>query len=83
MASYLPETWRQLKGLSSTALMKSLKADGWEEDITRGATRGFRKDGARVVIHHHPKKTYRPRLLKALLADIGWTEADLERLKLM
>jgi len=36
-----------------------------------------------VVIHYHPRKTYGPGLLKGLLADIGWDEKDLKRLKLI
>ena len=52
--------------------------------MSAGATRAFR-DGAgrRVVIHYHPKKTYGPQLLKALLSDIGWSTDDLKRLKLI
>lgn len=37
----------------------------------------------RIVIHDHPRKTYGPKLLKALLADIGWSEADMRRVKLI
>ncbi len=37
----------------------------------------------RVSIHYHPKKTYGPKLLKKLLRQIGWTEDDLRRLKLI
>ena len=36
-----------------------------------------------MVIHYHPRKTYGPKLLKALLADIGWSEADMRRIKLI
>jgi hypothetical protein len=37
----------------------------------------------RIVIHYHPRKTYRPKLLTALLGDIGWSEADMRRVKLI
>jgi hypothetical protein len=40
-------------------------------------------DPKRIVIHYHPRKTYGPKLLKSLLADIGWSEADMKRLKLI
>lgn len=46
---------------------------------------GFIKYGApnqRITIHYHPKKTYGQHLLKSLLEDIGWSEADMKRLKL-
>jgi hypothetical protein len=35
------------------------------------------------VIHYHPRKTYGPKLLTALLNEIGWTEADMRRVKLI
>ena len=41
------------------------------------------RNGRRVVIHYHPKKTYGPGLLKDLVRDIGWTDDDLIRLKLI
>ena len=76
--------WDQLKNRTASDLIRSLKADGWTEDITAGATRAFRDDaGRRVVIHYHPNKTYRPKLLKALLSEIGWSTDDLKRLKLI
>ncbi len=78
-----PDIWRQLKSLTPSRLIKALVADGWNEDINRGATRAFLKDGARVVIHYHPKRTYRPKLLRKLLGDIGWGESDLARLKMI
>lgn len=37
----------------------------------------------RVSIHYHPKKTYGAKMLQALLADIGWSEEDMKRLKLI
>lgn len=82
--AFHPSVWDQLKNRTASDLIKALAADGWTEDITSGATRAFR-DGAgrRVVIHYHPRKTYRPKLLKALLSDIGWSTADLKRLKLI
>jgi len=36
-----------------------------------------------VSIHYHPGNTYAAKLLKALLADIGWTHDDMRRLKLI
>jgi hypothetical protein len=34
-------------------------------------------------VHYHPKETYGPKLLKGLLEEIGWTEDELKRLKLI
>jgi len=62
--------------------------DGYRKDpASSDATIAFIKAGSagskRVVIHYHPRKTYGPKLLKALLADIGWSEADMRRVKLI
>lgn len=87
MSQFSPDVWRQLKSLTADELISALKKDGWERDeASRGATLGFIKNGSprqRVVIHYHPQKDYQPNLLKQLLADIGWTIADMKRLKLI
>jgi len=76
--------WNQLKNKTPDELISALFKDGWTLDETRGATRAYRhSDGRRIVIHYHPHKTYGPKLLKSLLSDIGWTESDLRRLKLV
>ena len=76
--------WAQLKNKSADDLISALIKDGWVLDETGGAERLYRHpDGRRVSIHYHPKKTYGPHLLKALLEDIGWTEDDMRRLKLI
>jgi hypothetical protein len=41
------------------------------------------RKGRRGGIHYHPKKTYGAKLLAGLLADIGWTEAEMKKLKLL
>ena len=80
----------QLKGLTLEELAKALKRDGWIEESRAGATIGFIKTTAngaatrrRVVLHVHPGKSFGPRLPRALLNDIGWSEDDLVRLKLI
>ena len=75
--------WDQLKSITAKNLVRALQRDGWAEEEPSGATLGFVKDGLRVVIHYHPSKTYGAKLLKTLIADIGWTETDLQRLKLI
>jgi hypothetical protein len=37
----------------------------------------------RVQIHYHPQKTYGPKLLKDILGDIGWSEQDMRKIKLI
>lgn len=72
--------WKQIKNVTGDRLIKALLKDGWVWDETRGAEQVFWEPGGkRVSIHYHPRKTYGPKLLKTLLADIGWTEADMRR----
>lgn len=81
----LPKSvWSQLKNKSADELISALLRDGWSEDLVKGSIRVYRhEDGRRVAIHYHPRKTYGPRLLSDLLDDIGWSEADMRRLKLV
>ena len=88
--AYSRPVWNQLKGLTLKELARALKRDGWIEESRAGATIGFIKitgNGAaarrRVVLHVHPGKSFGPHLLTALLDDIGWSEDDLVRLKLI
>lgn len=77
-------TWDQLKNVSADELMRALERDGWERDGGRGSQLIYRAaDGRRVSVHYHPGKTFGRKLLQALLDDIGWTEDDLRRLKLI
>jgi len=76
--------WQQLKSITCEKLIAALKKDGWEQDTSRGAILVFiSQRGKRVTIHYHPGKTYGEKLLKGLIKDIGWTEQDLIRLKLI
>ena len=85
--SFPKRVWDQIKNITAGELIAALERDGWERDSESrsGAPIAFLKSGEpsrRVVIHYHPRKTYGPKLLKALLRDIGWTAEDLIRLKL-
>jgi predicted RNA binding protein YcfA (HicA-like mRNA interferase family) len=79
--------WEQVKNLTAEDLIWALQKDGWQKDpSSKGAIVAFIKRGRpnkRVTIHFHTKKTYQPKLLKALLAHIGWSAEDLRRLKLI
>jgi predicted RNA binding protein YcfA (HicA-like mRNA interferase family) len=82
--SFSPNVWNQLKNLTCVEIVSALTKDGWERDITTGAVQVYRKPNTnRIAIHYHPKKTYGAKLLKGLLDDIGWSEDDLRRLKLI
>lgn len=81
--NYSKNTWQQLKNKTADEIIAALLKDGFESDTHLRAQHIYRhKDGRRVSIHYHPAKVYGKKLLKALLEDIGWTEADLIRLKL-
>ncbi len=69
----------------SDDLISAVVRDGFILDEREGSSRLYRHpDGRRVSIHYHTgSRTYDPKLLKALLEDIGWTEADMRRLKLI
>lgn len=80
--------WEQLKNKTADDLISALKRDGYKKDpSSRDATIAYIKKSdagtKRVVIHYHPRKTFGPGLLKSLLEDIGWTDADLRRVKLV
>ncbi len=88
--AYSRSIWNQLKGLTVEQIAKALRKDNWTQESRAGATIGFIKTSAngpairrRIVLHVHPRKTFSPRLLQALLDDIGWSEDDLVRLKLI
>ena len=88
--AYSRTIWNQLKGLTVKEIAKALKKDGWTQESRGGATIGFIKTSAngagirhRIVLHVHPGKGFGPRLLQGLLDDIGWSEDDLVRLRLI
>jgi predicted RNA binding protein YcfA (HicA-like mRNA interferase family) len=83
--SFSPQVWDQIRNVTADELIKALEKDGYEREPSQGAILVYRQAGSgnRVTVHYHPKKTFGPKLLKDLLADIGWTDADLRRLKLV
>lgn len=81
--SFPPHIWGQLKNITAGELANALERDGWSRDTKGGSSYIYRhSDGRRVSVHMHPRKTYGSKLLKQLLADIGWSERDYIRLKL-
>ena len=88
--AFPPNVWNQLKNLTADDLIGALLRDGWGKDpASKGAIIGFIKKDQngkpinRITIHYHPKKTYGPKLLAGLLDDIGWSNDDMHRLKLV
>mgnify|MGYP001559826756 CR=1 FL=1 len=83
--SFSPHIWRQLKSISCDELIAALEKDNWTCDEKHGAVHVYLSadKSKRVTVHYHPQKTYGPSLLKALLVDIGWSEQDMRRVKLV
>lgn len=85
--AFSKNVWDQLKSITADELISALKRDGFTQDpASRDATIAYIRSSSpkkRVVIHYHPGKTYRPGLLKDRIADIGWSEADLKRPRLI
>jgi predicted RNA binding protein YcfA (HicA-like mRNA interferase family) len=82
--NFSPNIWNQLKNLTADRLIQALEKDGAKRDVRIGAQQVYRYlDGRKVSIHYHPQKTYKPGLLKSLLSDIGWSEEEMRRLKLI
>ncbi len=78
------EIWSQLKNIPVDRLIAALEKDGWEMRTMGASSRRIYIRGTNLVsIHYHPHKAYGPEMLKDLLKDIGWTEEDLKRLKLI
>ncbi len=79
-----PEIWAQLKNITADKLISAIEKDGWNPHLTISSSRKvYTKDDKLVSIHYHPHKSYGPDMLKSLIRDLGWTEKDLKRLKLI
>lgn len=80
-----PDIWNQLRNKTPKDLISALNKELGKPDQIKGNEYVYRfPDGRRVSIHYHPtKRPYGPKLLKGLLTDIGWTESDMRRLKLI
>lgn len=83
--SFSSSAWDQLRSITVEELCKALDRDGWALEPGSGSSARiyYKGPGQRVSVHFHPGKTYGPKMLKALLADIGWSESDMKRLKLI
>jgi predicted RNA binding protein YcfA (HicA-like mRNA interferase family) len=72
------------RGLTARDLIRALHADGFHLTRTGGSHRIYRhRDGRRVVVaYHRVGDTFPIGTLKSMVADIAWTDEDLQRLGL-
>lgn len=77
--------WDQLKSKTADELISALLKDRFVLDENVRTERIYRHpDGRRVSIHYHRgSKGYGSSLLKSMLEDIGWSESNMRRLKLI
>lgn len=92
--AFPPNVWNQIKNLTKDDIIEALIRDGYTKDpASKDATITYIKPlptpdktgtkNKRVVIHYHQGQNCGPKILKFLLADIGWTIEDLRRVKLI
>lgn len=82
---YPAHVWSQVKNLTADDIMRALAKDKWTLDTSGGSQHIYLSHDRkrRVSIHYHPKKTYGQKMLQGILDDIGWSEADMRRVKLI
>lgn len=82
---YPKNIWEQLKNKTANDLISALLKDGFVLDKKVRTERIYRHpDGRRISIHYHTgNKCYGRGLLNSLLEDVGWSESDMHRLKLI
>lgn len=75
---------RAPRGISARQLVRALEADGFILQRVRGSHRIYKHDdGRRVVVAYHALSDSFPiGTLRAMIADAGWQEEDLQRLEL-
>ncbi len=73
------------RGISARQLIRALEADGFILQRVRGSHRIYRHpDGRRVVLAYHSLgDTFPIGTLRAMIADAGWKDQDLRRLRLL
>jgi predicted RNA binding protein YcfA (HicA-like mRNA interferase family) len=76
------DIWEQIKNIDKKTLISALERDGWVYDTEHNKYRTYRKGTDKITIHYHNTTFRNPKLLKRILADIGWQDDDYSRLKL-
>lgn len=82
---YSRNTWIQIRIMCIEQWIHALEKDGYELDESSDSKLIYRHPvkKKRIVMHYHPKKIFSEKILEGLLNDIGWTEKDMKRLKLI
>jgi predicted RNA binding protein YcfA (HicA-like mRNA interferase family) len=72
------------RGITAREFIRALQHDGFELARVRGSHRIYRhRDGRRVVVAYHSLSDSFPiGTLKGMIADIGWSDEELQRLGL-
>jgi predicted RNA binding protein YcfA (HicA-like mRNA interferase family) len=72
-------------GVSAHKFVRALEADGFSLRRVRGSHRIYRHaDGRRIVVAYHALNDSFPiGTLRAMIADAGWRDEDLQRLGLV
>ncbi len=75
---------RAPRGLPVRRFIRALEADGFALQRVRGSHRIYRHaDGRRVVVAYHAlSDTFPIGTLRAMIAEVGWRDDDLQRLGL-
>ena len=76
----------ELRSITVRELCAALERDGFVLDRQRGSHRVYYnpQDKRRVVVPYHaPGATLPYGTLKGIISDLGWTEEDFKRLKLL
>ena len=73
------------RGVTAREFIRALHADGFRLMRIRGSHHMYRHAGGRrvVVAYHRISDTFPIGTLKGMIADIGWSDADLRRLGLI
>ena len=76
---------RAPRGVSARRFIRALELDGFELRRVRGSHRIYgHADGRRVVVAYHGLgDTFPIGTLRGMIADVGWTDQDLQRLELV
>ena len=78
--------YARLRNLTTREIVSALVQDGFRLDRQAGSHRHYlHLDGRRVTVSYHsPSDTFRFKTLKSMIeTQAGWSEKDLERLKIL
>lgn len=72
------------RGITARELIRALHSDGFEVTRVRGSHHIYRHPDGRMVVvaYHRLGDTFPIGTLRAMIADIGWTDPDLQRVGL-